>query len=62
LYYCIFDPIAYGFTSVLQLFKSLYEMVEIRNNVLYTRSEFMYSELSDTTNYKNDILEIQVSN
>lgn len=37
-------------------------MVEIRNNVLYTRSEFMYSELSDTTNYKNDILEIQVSN
>jgi len=62
LYHYIFDPTVYGFTSVLQLFKSLYEMVEIRNNVLYTKNEFMYSEWNEN-NYKHDnILAIQVNN
>lgn len=61
MYHSIFDPVAYGFTSVLQLFKFLHEMVEIRNNVLYTKNEFMYSELNENI-FKNDnILAAQVN-
>jgi len=38
-------------------------MVEIRNNVLYTKNEFMYSDRNENINYELDnILAIQVNN
>lgn len=38
MYHSIFEPKNYGFNSIMELFKSLDQIVEIRNNVLYQKN------------------------
>lgn len=57
LYNIIFNPNDLGFVSITELFKILDKMVELRNNVLYTKTEF---KLSENIDFKNCNVNIQV--
>jgi len=57
LYYTIFNPIDFGFSSIKQMLEVLDQMIEVRNNVLYTKNEFKFYEKEDL---KNDNVNTQV--
>lgn len=50
LYYTIFNPIDFGFSSIKQMLEVLDQMIEVRNNVLYTKNEFKFYEKEDLKN------------
>lgn len=60
MYHTIFDPAAYGFTSFIELFKALDEIIKIKDKVLYSKIEVV-SKLSSSVDGNNDnILTTQV--
>lgn len=50
LYNTIFDPIDFGFKSIKHMLKVLDQIIEIQNNVLYTKNEFKIYENDDLEN------------
>ncbi|XP_025209231.1 homeobox protein 4-like [Melanaphis sacchari] len=55
LYCTVLDPTYFGFTSIKQLLKELDQMIEIRNNILYSKNELILCENIDFKN-KNDFI------
>lgn len=60
MYNSTFDPTIYGFTTILQLFNALDEIIKIKNNVLYTKLNFPFSEFYKNIKFYNNIPENQV--
>lgn len=48
MYHTIFDSTSYGFSSTIEMFMVIEQLIEIRNNVFYTKHKQSYSNL-----YKN---------
>ncbi|XP_022167875.1 putative uncharacterized protein DDB_G0277255 isoform X2 [Myzus persicae] len=62
LYHTILNPIDFGFTSIKQMLNVFEQIIEVRNNVLYTKNEFkLYANMDLENNNKCLLQNIDLS-
>lgn len=59
MYHTIFDSTSYGFTTTKQMVMVLDQLLEVRNNVLYTKNKLAYSTMYKNINDNNNSSQVQ---